>query len=251
MYASGERVRKDTAEATKWYRKAAEQGNASAQFGLGVIYSTVQQDYAEAAKWLRKAAEQGNSDAQAMLVALYERFPALRNENTSPIATAAGNVVASPTMPQVEGLLIAAVERARAAYAAGANDMARGAARPARAREICAVLANPRIAAWVGTVETLSSNSDGLGVLSIQIAEGISIKTWNNALSDTAYQTLIDPGSPIFKVAVTLKEGQSVTFGGQFFPDKTDCFKESSLTLKGSLTQPAFIFRFSNIAPIE
>ena len=39
--------------------------------------------------------------------------------------------VASPNTYEVETLLIAAVERARAAYAAGTNDMAKGAARPA------------------------------------------------------------------------------------------------------------------------
>jgi GYF domain 2/Sel1 repeat len=50
----------------------------------------------------------------------------------------ADELVPLPTMPEVEKLLIAAVERARAAYATGANEMAQGAARPARAKEICA-----------------------------------------------------------------------------------------------------------------
>jgi hypothetical protein len=130
--------------------------------------------------------------------------------------------------------------------------MAKGAARPARAKEICAVLKGAlHVINWLGTVETLSSNSDGLGVLSIQIAEGISIKTWNNAISDIEDKTLIDPESAVFKLAVTLKIGQRVTFGGQFFPSPTDCIREGSLTQKGSLTKPEFIFRFSDIAPSE
>ena len=52
----------DYAEAVKCYRKAAEQGDAAAQYNLGVIYYNgegVTQDYAEAVKWYRKAAEQG------------------------------------------------------------------------------------------------------------------------------------------------------------------------------------------------
>ena len=89
-----------------------------------------------------------------------------------------------------------------------------------RAKEICAVLKNDSpIDNWVGNIETLSSNSDGLGVLSIQIAKGISIKTWNNAVSDTLDKTLIDPDSSVFKQAVTLKIGQRVTFGGRFIPN--------------------------------
>ena len=39
MYANGDGVPKDAAEAVKWYRKAADQGNAHAQFILGVMYA--------------------------------------------------------------------------------------------------------------------------------------------------------------------------------------------------------------------
>jgi hypothetical protein len=54
-------------------------------------------------------------------------------------------VVPPPTIPEAEKLLIAAVEWARAAYAAGANEMAQGAARPARANEICAAFKDFRV----------------------------------------------------------------------------------------------------------
>ncbi len=57
-------------EAVKWYRKAAERGDADAQFNLGVCYSkgeSVKQDRAEAAKWLRMAAKQGHAPAQKAL----------------------------------------------------------------------------------------------------------------------------------------------------------------------------------------
>ena len=50
----------------KWYQKAAEQGNADAQYNLGFCYSNgngVEQSYEEAVKWYQKAAEQGNAYA--------------------------------------------------------------------------------------------------------------------------------------------------------------------------------------------
>ena len=53
---------RDDEEAMKWYRKAAEQGNAEAQYRLGRFYERgwgVVKDEAEAMKWYRKAAEQG------------------------------------------------------------------------------------------------------------------------------------------------------------------------------------------------
>ena len=46
-----EGVPQNYAEAVKWYRLAADQGDASAQFNLGVMYDKgqgVPQDYAEA-----------------------------------------------------------------------------------------------------------------------------------------------------------------------------------------------------------
>ncbi|WP_048942598.1 tetratricopeptide repeat protein, partial [Haemophilus influenzae] len=66
----GQGVKQDDFEAVKWYRKAAEQGDANAQAYLGLAYTEgrgVRQDYTEAVKWFRKAAEQGHANAQAIL----------------------------------------------------------------------------------------------------------------------------------------------------------------------------------------
>ena len=67
MYDTGEGVPQDAAEAVRWYRLAAEQGYASAQNNLGFAYGTgegVPQDAAEAVRWFRLAAEQGHASAQ-------------------------------------------------------------------------------------------------------------------------------------------------------------------------------------------
>ena len=48
----------------------AEQGNAEAQFFLGVMYSNgfgVPQDHGKALQWYRRAAERGHESAQAKL----------------------------------------------------------------------------------------------------------------------------------------------------------------------------------------
>ena len=76
MYAKGNGVAKDPAQAVTWYRTAADHGNAPAQFNLGVMYATgdvVEKDYAEAVKWYRKAADQGNADAQFNLGVMYAK----------------------------------------------------------------------------------------------------------------------------------------------------------------------------------
>jgi len=69
-YTKGRGVAKDEAQAVQWYRKAAEQGDASAQTDLGVMYRDgrgVTADQALALHWFRKAAEQGNTRAKTAL----------------------------------------------------------------------------------------------------------------------------------------------------------------------------------------
>jgi TPR repeat protein len=60
----------------KWYRLAAAQGYAPAEYSLGVAYEKgqgVPQDYREAVKWYRFAAAQGNESAQVNLGVMYTK----------------------------------------------------------------------------------------------------------------------------------------------------------------------------------
>ncbi|MCK8804258.1 sel1 repeat family protein [Haemophilus influenzae] len=75
MYERGLGVKQDDFKAVNWYRKAAEQGDADAQLNLGAMYAIgrgVKQDGVEAVKWFRKAAEQGNAKAQNGLGMMYD-----------------------------------------------------------------------------------------------------------------------------------------------------------------------------------
>ena len=66
MYALGEGVPENDAEAVRWVRAAAEQSYATVQHYLGRMYAIgrgVPEDDAEAVRWYRAAAEQGYADA--------------------------------------------------------------------------------------------------------------------------------------------------------------------------------------------
>ena len=74
MYANGQGVPQNSAEALKWYRLAADRGKTGAQYNLGVMYANgqgVPQNYAEALKWYRLAADRGDADAQSNLGVMY------------------------------------------------------------------------------------------------------------------------------------------------------------------------------------
>jgi TPR repeat protein len=50
-------------KAIEWFRKAALQGNADAQYGLGSMYAKgdgVEKKFSEAIEWIKKAADQGH-----------------------------------------------------------------------------------------------------------------------------------------------------------------------------------------------
>ena len=71
MYANGEGVPEDDAEAVLWFRLAAEQGNVRAQSSLGAKYGDgdgVVQDDARAYLWLNLAAAASQGDDRARRV---------------------------------------------------------------------------------------------------------------------------------------------------------------------------------------
>lgn len=65
MASSGDKT--DYAEAVQWYLKAAEQNHALAQFHLGIMYlkgQGVARDKILSQMWMRRAAELGDASAQ-------------------------------------------------------------------------------------------------------------------------------------------------------------------------------------------
>ena len=62
MYTKGSGVRQDYAKAAQWYEKAANQGFAFAQSNLGTMYyegKGVRQNMATAKEWFGKACDNG------------------------------------------------------------------------------------------------------------------------------------------------------------------------------------------------
>jgi TPR repeat protein len=74
----------DYKKAAEWFRRAAEQGAAEAQYVLGTMFAEGKggrQDDAEAANWFRKAAEQGYAKAQHSLGEMYAKGRGVAQNN--------------------------------------------------------------------------------------------------------------------------------------------------------------------------
>ena len=81
MFLMGQGVSRDPDQAMKWFRAAASQGNADAQFFMGSYYLLPRRDIPEGMKWLRLSAEQGNQDAQLLLGKAYaEGLPEIQHD---------------------------------------------------------------------------------------------------------------------------------------------------------------------------
>jgi TPR repeat protein len=79
----------DYAEARRWYRKAAEQEDADAQFNLGMMYAAehgVPQDYVQSHMWLNLAASRGGGDDQKKFA--HERDSLARKMTAQQVAEA-------------------------------------------------------------------------------------------------------------------------------------------------------------------
>ena len=67
MYESGQGMPQDYAEAARWYTEAARQGQAEAQYNLGLMHDIgrgARKSYGEGARWILAAAKQGHAEAQ-------------------------------------------------------------------------------------------------------------------------------------------------------------------------------------------
>lgn len=64
FYQDGLGIRRDLEQASSWYLKAAKQGNVSAMYNLALLAANDKPDYSTAARWFKKAAEYGLHNGQ-------------------------------------------------------------------------------------------------------------------------------------------------------------------------------------------
>ena len=84
MYNNGEGVPEDNRQAAHWFRKSAEQGNPQSQFHLGMLHANgegVPEDDRQAVHWLRESAQQGDARAQFNLGIMYELGEGVSKDN--------------------------------------------------------------------------------------------------------------------------------------------------------------------------
>lgn len=131
------------------------------------------------------------------------------------------------------------------------NEIQESQARRARMQAIAALPIGRVVEGWYGTLENMGTNSEGDAYIAISLNRRLAIKTWNNAFSDMSDSTLIKSTNPLYEKLGNMKKGQKVIFSGSFLPSDADTFREGSMTIDGAMTDPEFIFRFSDVNPVQ
>jgi hypothetical protein len=132
----------------------------------------------------------------------------------------------------------------------GANELQQSTARNNR-RKAFQQSGIKSAAGWVGTLTTLSTNGEGKAWVYIDLGNGITIGTYNNAFSDIGSNTLIPIESELFKALSGMSEKSKVKFTGTFFTgDDTDYLELSALTISGAMKNPHFVMKFSSVSVI-
>lgn len=154
-------------------------------------------------------------------------------------------------LPEDEMAFISIIRDYQNQFANAKNELQESLYRDERKKELSLLVKQRNVNEWVGTIRKLETNNDGKAILSVEIAPKVFLKTWNNALSDFSENTLIEKSSESYKTLLNLGGGSKIIFSGTFFYSNEDFLREQSLTIKGAMKEPEFLFKFTTIKPIQ
>jgi len=146
---------------------------------------------------------------------------------------------ATTAMPQREADLIAIMEDARKQLRTGHGASPAQDARMSMQIHVMSYMRQSQAAQdWTGTVKTRGTTPEGDAWISIEIANGVTVSTWQTEVEDLNANSLFKPRSPLFAAAKSAKIGQPVTFSGIIL--KSVLGKDEDM-----VQTPQFIARFS------
>ncbi|MCS3747795.1 hypothetical protein FHY18_003423 [Xanthomonas arboricola] len=160
------------------------------------------------------------------------------------------------TYPDAQKAFFGLNRECKYAYNSGINDIQRS-----RAFNECnssrVSFSKQGVRGWVGNITDISTDQGG-DVVSVDISATIdgfeaAFGTVGNRISDVDTGSLITPNHPLFNVLSNMKVGDRVRFSGKFLmhPETDRGVWESSLTERGSMDDPTFKLRFTDIEPYE
>ena len=167
------------------------------------------------------------------------------SSDTQPVGQPAERHVAV-TIPDTERDFMQLLLDGAADYKAAPNELKKSSIKKTRDKKIDALLdGSGTFSNWYAVLSEMGTTSEGDAYITVSLPDQLlTLKTWNNGLSDISDKTLIKNGSPLYEVVSNLEEGQYVAVSGNIL-------QEGSVTEAGSMQDPEFIVRFNDIKPVQ
>ena len=167
-----------------------------------------------------------------------------------------GAVISSvPEFPAAQQAFHALNKSCDEAYDAGQNEIQKSMAFNSCNQQRTQFASGQQISGWTGTISDISTDQ-GADVVTVDIEAEVDgfetrFQTVNNRISDMNTGSMITQDSPLFNVLAQMKEGDKVSFDAQFLrhPEGQRGIWENSLTEQGSMSEPVFNVRFTDIRP--
>lgn len=160
-----------------------------------------------------------------------------------------GSLSKAVALPVNQTDFVAVIENYAEQFRKASNELQESTLRDQRRVAMMDALNSERvIKGWKGTLQKLETNTEGKAIISVRLSPTIKLVTWNNALSDMADQTMIEKGTAPYTALANMSVGDAVEFSGSFLSSGQDGVRETSLTIRGAMTAPDFLFRFSDIS---
>lgn len=162
------------------------------------------------------------------------------------IAATAGAVESKPVLYSdfQRGFMQIVLEYAQK-YPKAENELQKSALVTERSNRFKTLKGDPRqIKDWMGVLETMGTNGDGKAYVTIRLSPKVlSVSTYNNSFSDVDDHSLIPQSSKIYSKLAAMRVGNVVKFSGRLK-------RTTNITEAGKMTEPDFLFIFSDIEKI-
>ncbi len=144
-------------------------------------------------------------------------------------------------MPQRERDLVGILLGARKQYTSSHATSSASDARIGMQIRVMSYMRESQVATdWIGTVKSRGLTPDGEAWISIEIADGVTITTWQTQRDDQSAATLFLPHAKLFPVVQAAKIGSPIIFSGTIL--KSVLANDDEMVLR-----PQFIARFNSL----
>jgi hypothetical protein len=131
-------------------------------------------------------------------------------------------------------------------YQIAKNQLQKSALRTERAENLKKMFGDRHVTNWTGRIFAMTTNSDRDAVIRL-VLDDLEVTHTNLPLVSVP----IKHGSKMYQFLASCSADDLVLFSGDFLESNDDYLKEGSITEYGSMTEPVFLFRISEISKIN